>query len=212
MANPGEELGTNPCDVQAIEDKISREPGEEATFQQVFDCYYGRVRGYFARRLRDPEVVQDLTQTAFLGLHRGLQKQSITTSFEAYLFTILRNTFLKHLERRRRRPPEESLIYEDNVSPVWSSPPQSVEEETLRQERRRVLWRAIEALPERKRQCVVLHYGQGLSYQEIAQILRVRGGTVAATLHQARGRLQEELAGHFDASDFVLAAEGSDES
>jgi RNA polymerase sigma factor (sigma-70 family) len=128
------------------------------------------------------------------------------------LFTILRNTFLKHLERRRRRPPEESLTYEENVYPVWGTPPHSVEETTLRRERRRVLWRAIEGLPERKRQCVVLHYGYGLSYQEIAEALKVRGGTVAATLHQARSLLQEELVGHFDESDFALVEEGGSES
>jgi RNA polymerase sigma-70 factor (ECF subfamily) len=198
---------TGRCSEGVIDQKIRQFQADvdgELAFQQIFECYYRRVRGYFARRLGNAEQVQDLTQVAFLGIYRGLRSFEHRSKFDSYLFQILRNTFLKHLDALRRRSAEESWNGEKNeeipetVQPFGTQPLLSVEDRALYQERRRVLWQAIAELPDRKRQCVILHYGRGLSYKEIALVLKVQSGTVAATLSQARDRLQQEVLQHFE--------------
>ena len=69
-----------------------------------------------------------------------------------------------------------------------------------------VLRRALDDLPDEYRQPILLHHAEGLSYEEVAQILDWPRGTVGTNIHRGLQRLRSALAGSFASSDRILIA------
>lgn len=155
----------------------------------------------FALRLTGaPDRAQDLAQDTFLRAYRAWDQYTPGTNCKSWLFTICRNLFVRQWERGQRH---EEIVAEnasrdgpgaDPVGPVWSSmesvDPEGeffgsfVDEEILR---------SIDLLPEEYRMAVVLSDVEGLTYDEIADLLEVPVGTVKSRLFRGRKRLQKAL-------------------
>lgn len=73
---------------------------------------------------------------------------------------------------------------------------------------RRALKRAIEALPERQRQCVLMYYATGLNLAEIAAVFKITPSRVSQILTEARGKLKERLENELDPEDLALEMPG----
>lgn len=160
----------------------------------------------FALRLTGtPDRAEDLVQETFLRAYRAWDQYEAGTRAKSWLFTIARNVFLRQEERGKRHDeivrsetrsggpgPGEAGV--DLVNPVWVSTmgkdPEGeffdsiVDDEVLK---------AIDALPEEYRTAVVLSDVEGLSYQEIGEMMGVPVGTVKSRLFRGRRRLQKEL-------------------
>jgi RNA polymerase sigma-70 factor (ECF subfamily) len=134
---------------------------------------------------RDAEA-QDLAQEAmlrayrFFGGFRGGDPR-------AWLLKIVRNTCYSWLSARGAREDEE---FDEQVHVVPEATPESLAIAGAERER---LARALEALPPRSREVLVLRELEGCSYKEIAEITGVPIGTVMSSLSRARNRLQEAL-------------------
>ncbi|MFQ5679020.1 MAG: sigma-70 family RNA polymerase sigma factor [Gemmatimonadota bacterium] len=136
---------------------------------------------------------EDLVQEAVLKAYRAWDDFELGTNCRAWLMTILRNTFINEFRRAQRRP---SAVDYDDVAE------RSIFE-TLREEDpegqffQRIIddevIRAIDELPDEFRITVVLSDLEGLSYQEISEIMEIPVGTVKSRLFRARKRLQERL-------------------
>ena len=155
----------------------------------------------FALRLTGaPDRAQDLAQDTFLRAYRAWDQYTPGTNCKSWLFTICRNLFVRQWERGQRH---EEIVAEnvsrdgpgsEPVGPVWSSvetvDPEGeffgsfVDEEILR---------SIDLLPEEYRMAVVLSDVEGLTYDEIADLLEVPIGTVKSRLFRGRKRLQKAL-------------------
>jgi RNA polymerase sigma-70 factor (ECF subfamily) len=160
----------------------------------------------FALRLTGaPDRAEDLVQETFLRAYRAWDQYEEGTRARSWLFTIARNVFLRQEERGKRHDeivrtetrsggpgPGEAGV--DVVNPVWLSTmgkdPEGeffdsiVDDEVLR---------AIDGLPEEYRTAVILSDVEGLSYQEIGEMMGVPVGTVKSRLFRGRRRLQQEL-------------------
>jgi RNA polymerase sigma-70 factor, ECF subfamily len=123
---------------------------------------------------------RDAVQDAFVSLVTHRRGFSGRGSFDAWVWRAVVNAARKH---RRRRPIEVASLDEFVEAP--SGNPSSVDLTHLRT--------AISRLPERQRLALFLHYYADLDYRSIAEVLEVRSGTVAATLHAAKRSLQERL-------------------
>jgi RNA polymerase sigma-70 factor (ECF subfamily) len=151
------------------------------------DAAYG-----FARFLaRDATLAEDLTQEAFLKAWRGF------TGFRggdprAWLFTIVRSTFLDHARSRGRWAGPEAA---EEVASEADTPEAAV----LRQGEVETVRGAIEALPEPFREALVLREFEELSYRQIAEITEVPIGTVMSRLARARQMLAAVLREEGDA-------------
>ena len=135
---------------------------------------------------RDREVAEDLVQETYL---RGLRAQHHPPpgdNIRAWLFTILHNVW----RNQRRRPPPLAVEVPDVASPA---PGVDVAlDEAAAAERVR---EAVEALDEPFRATLVLRYGEGLSYHEIASVLGCPAGTVMSRLARARQHIRQAIAG-----------------
>lgn len=134
------------------------------------------------------DEAEDLTQEIFLKIFRSLEKFNRDADFSTWLSSVARNFCIDHYRASKR---EREVLVEDlvafDMAPASSGNPHRALEE---RDRRSFVRRGLEMLPEKLREAVVLRDLQGLSYQEMAERLRLPEGTVKSRINRGR----EELA------------------
>ena len=163
------------------------------------------ARAYVASDAVAEEVVQD----TWIGLLRGLDRFEGRSSLKTYLYRILVNRAQTRGQREARSIPFSSLAAEgeegaptvapDRFGPGggWTAPPRPFElpeERMAAIELRAHLRAALAKLPDRQGIVVSLHDVEGLSSEEVAEVLSITPGNVRVLLHRGRARLQAELA------------------
>ncbi len=136
----------------------------------------------------------DLSQEAFARAFRARASLDPDRPFYAWLYQIVRRlcfNFLRDRSTRRRRLDEAApwLTLEASTRASQSDPARNAERAELRAR----VQAAIEQLPEREREVLVLKEFEGLRYREIAELLGIPIGTVMSRLYYARRRLAEHL-------------------
>lgn len=177
----------------------------EESFRFLFDTYHRRIRRFFARRCSSADECLDLTQETFLRAFKGLESFRGDAPFGAWLYRIAWNTYGELVARPRARAPARQIDVDLDSErlrgaatgdrPLAGATPLTAKPEgydsVLDRERRAILRRAIERLPEQRRKCIVLWAYHELTYEQIAVAMRLALGTVKAHLAQARQQLEE---------------------
>jgi RNA polymerase sigma-70 factor (ECF subfamily) len=143
--------------------------------EQLYRNRYRTFRDVLAGIVGSHDVAREVVQEAFARALRELRGFRGEGSLEAWVWKIAVNVALKE---RRRRLPEQELATEPVAAASHSDP---------------VVRDAVLALPPRRRLVIFLRYFADLSYREIAEIVGVSEGTVAATLSQAHQELAMRL-------------------
>ena len=146
---------------------------------------------YWQAQNRDE--AQDLVQETFAKALRGFSSFERGTNFKAWIFRILRNTFLTSRTGLRAMPMAD--VDDPAVEPVLVDPRSDPEELVMRASDRETLHRALEQLPAPYREVILLCDVEEMRYQEIADLLQVPIGTVMSRLSRARKRMRELLVG-----------------
>jgi RNA polymerase sigma-70 factor (ECF subfamily) len=136
--------------------------------------------------LRQREDAEDVAQEAFVKAHRNFRKLRTSTSFRAWLVRI---TWRLAIDRQRANRRRANRDQEHGRLAAAASSVDSL----LMNERAKLVWRAIDALPEKLRLTIVLAGIDGHDIREIAQLLKLPEGTVKSRLFLARERMKESL-------------------
>jgi RNA polymerase sigma-70 factor (ECF subfamily) len=163
--------------------------GDAPAFEELVMTYQHRVFGVALRMLGNRAEAEDVAQEAFVRAHRALGAFRGDAKLSTWLYAITSRLCLNRLasgERRMARQGEDALL---RLSDAGPRPDAALE----RRELETALGRAIAELPEDRRIVVVLRDLEGLSYEEIAQVLELELGTVRSRLHRARVELKEKL-------------------
>ena len=141
---------------------------------------------YILQMVGNREDAMDLTQEAFLKIHRHWERRDPDRSLVPWFYAILRNAAIDHLRRRKSRKEYE---LDDMIEPAENDglPPTELANLRLR------LWKEIGALPDEQREVVILRDVHGLSYAEIGETVGIAATTVSSRLHHARGKLRSQL-------------------
>lgn len=158
--------------------------GDSAAFEPIVERYQRLLFTVALRMLGDHDEASDAAQNAFVKAYQKLDTFDQSRRFFSWIYRILLN---ECLNLRRDRHPHEQLTPE--LATVGS--PVELLEAT---ERRRRVQAAVRALPIEQREVIVLRHFTELSYEEIAEVLRVPAKTVKSRLHAARQRLSQMLA------------------
>ncbi len=171
--------------------------GNEKAFETIVHLYEGRIYSYTYRLLENREDAQEITQETFIKLWGALADFREEASLSTYLFRIAKNASLDRLRKKKeptlslREPsPEEEPYFLSVPDP---EPEHNPAEAFLKQERIRILRRAVSQLPRDAREILILREFQNLSYTEIGKILEVEDGTVRSRLSRARMKLKKIL-------------------
>ena len=179
----------------------------EATFEEIYLLFAGKVYGFFQRRGFHDECA-DLVQETFLHAHRSLATFRGESRFEAWLFKIATNLYKNRLRglAARKREAKEVAFEGGDAGELAAARPESIFAGTsgqgpldgvLCEERTKLLRAAMDDLPAQMRRCVLLRVDGELKYREIAVLMQVSIETVKAHLFQARRQLKERLGVYF---------------
>ena len=139
---------------------------------------------------RNEQDAEDVVQEVFLRAFRFFDEFRGGNT-RAWLLKIVRNTTYTWLERNRSRQP--TVEFDENVFSSDASAP-NPEEELVRSEDGKKVRLALQALPPRFREVLILREVEGMSYEEISEVASIPLGTVMSRLSRARGELRASLA------------------
>jgi RNA polymerase sigma-70 factor (ECF subfamily) len=169
--------------------------GDNRAYGQLVETYQRRVYALAFGMLRHREDAWDVAQEAFVKAYKNLDKFEGHSAFYTWLYRITYNVAMDHLRYSKRRETvdmdqhELEQHIEDDKGHNFSNPLESLD----RKELRGVLARAMDELSEKHRAIIVLREVEGLSYEEMADVLKISKGTVMSRLFHARKNLQKLL-------------------
>ena len=194
--------------------------GDERTFRELYERSYPMMkrvaRGYVASDAVAEEIVQDTWMAIVTGIERFEGRAALGT----WMFSILTNQAKSHGARERRAVPFASIAPADVEEPAvdsdrfqkddeawpghWATPPrpwQKPERRLLSLEARDRLKEALAQLPERQRLIVVLRDVEGLSAEEVCDLLELSQENQRVLLHRGRSRLRAFLEEYLDGAN-----------
>jgi RNA polymerase sigma-70 factor (ECF subfamily) len=174
--------------------------GEVSAFEMLVVKYQRRIERLVGRMVRDTDLVQDIAQETFIRAYRALPQFRGESAFYTWLYRIAVNTAKKALVEKKRDP----LVFEGAmVSTEDGEEPSRVENELTDGETPETVLAgrqvaatvnaAIDALSEDLRQAIVLREIEGLSYEEIADVMNCPIGTVRSRIFRAREAIAIKL-------------------
>jgi RNA polymerase sigma-70 factor (ECF subfamily) len=180
------------------EDLMARVAEEdERAFPELVRRYQGRVMNLIGRVLNDRECADDLAQEVFVRVFVHRRNYRRGSKFSTWLFTIAANLAKNEIRRRVRRRnwfSLDALIEQFSDSTIQLADRTEGRESRLEREQlQQEVGRAIATVPEKYRMSLVLRDIEGLSYEEIAVVLNIPGGTVRSRINRARSMLKRKL-------------------
>jgi len=161
---------------------------EPEAFRALFERHKDKVYSIALRYSGDATVAQDIAQEAFLKIFSGIGNFRGDSNFESWLYRLVVNSCFDQKRRARRLMP---LV--DELLEVLAAPEESALDEVLRSELGSRVRAVVGSLPPEQRMVIVLRYTQGLSYDEIAEILECSAGTIASRLNRVHKVLERRL-------------------
>lgn len=200
---------TTATDVERLVREIQAGRRPEENFRRLYERYYPAAVHLLLNRGVPPARAEDLAQDALIRVYENMGKFRFEASFDTWLRRVVLNLWRNDLRDRaagKRAAPEISLEvlmrpYDGEQRAAGGEPEDPREDPldlALADERARLLGEAVDRLPPRMRECMLLRLGQGLKYREIASVLRVSLATVKSQISAANQRLKPLLEKHFD--------------
>ncbi len=187
-------MGDREIDQQLVE---RAQRGDRRAFELLVLKYQRRLGRLLSRFVRDAAEVEDVTQEAFIKAYRALPSFRGDSAFYTWLYRIGINTAKNYLVALGRRAPtttgfdnEEAEGFEDAEQLRDSSTPES---ELEGKEIAATVNRAMDGLPDDLRTAITLREIEGLSYEEIANVMNCPVGTVRSRIFRARDAIAAEL-------------------
>lgn len=165
--------------------------GDELAWEALVRRLQGPVYAVAYHYLRDREEARDVAQDAFIQIYRNLDKFEGLAGFKAWVMRVTRNCAIDRGRRLRSRPPLDDVQVDDaGLGSQDSESPQAVLEAN---EKRTLLRRAIARMSDINGEMIMLKEIQGLTQQEVADLLSIPLGTVKARTNRARVELARRI-------------------
>lgn len=171
--------------------------GDRAAFEQLYHQHSAMVYNLCFRMVGNRQEAEDITQDVFLQAFRAIKRFRTESKVSSWLYRIAVNRCLNH-ERREKLARWVSLDgvlrHPEDGSAALTSPSHARPDRILeRAETERMVNEAINSLPKRQRVAVLLRRYEGLSYQEVAGVMRCSVSSVQSLLHRAKVTLAQDL-------------------
>jgi RNA polymerase sigma-70 factor (ECF subfamily) len=168
----------------------------EAAFNILVQRYKNPLTNFVFRFLGDYEICNDVVQETMIKVYRYKDSYSSVAKFSTWIYTIAGNLARTEYRRQRRRNLFSINDYGEDHStydlPDESYRPDVVTDSGIKDE---IIQKALLKVKESYREAVILRDIQGMSYEEISEILGINEGTVKSRINRGRAQLQELLKG-----------------
>ena len=167
--------------------------GDEEAFGVLVKKYKTKVFNLAYSFSRNRETADDLAQEVFIKVYYALEKFKFKSGFGTWLYRIAINHFKDYMRKhgKAQHISFDALGREPSLADEDTKKKERAQE---RADRKKLLYQAMQSLPEKHQVILTLRDIQGHSYEEIADILRLSPGTVDSRLHRARKTLRKKIA------------------
>ena len=176
---------------------VRAQAGDKRAFELLVIKYQRKVERLLSRIIRNQDEIQDVAQESFIKAYRALANFRGDSAFYTWLYRISVNTAKNYLVSQGRRAPtstgydaEEAESFEDAVGLRDNATPDAL---LMSKQIAEIVNSTIDKLPEELRTAITLREIEGLSYEEIAQIMDCPIGTVRSRIFRAREAVAEQL-------------------
>jgi RNA polymerase sigma-70 factor (ECF subfamily) len=170
--------------------------GDKKAFDALVIKYQHKIAQLINRYVKDHHEAMDVAQETFIKAYRALPGFRGESAFYTWLYRIAINTAKNHLSMRSRRPSDDEIDIEDAEQFEGGTRLRSYEtpeSHLLTDEIAAVIQDALQSLPEELRSAITLREFDGLSYDEIAQVMGCPVGTVRSRIFRAREAIDKRL-------------------
>lgn len=183
--------------------------GDVNAFEMLVREYEKNVYNLALRMVGNSEDAADMSQEAFIKAYNSLNSFRGDSKFSVWLYRIVSNVCLDFIRSRKRKQTVSLSVEDDNGEDVEldiADDTQSPERLMDKQLTRDAVRRGLASLPPGQRQILLLREIQGLSYDEIAEVLNVEAGTVKSRIFRARKKLSAFLLEDGNIPDFISSS------
>ncbi|MEC4726732.1 RNA polymerase sigma factor RpoE [Shewanella sp. D64] len=170
--------------------------GDKNAFNLLVQKYQNKVMSLISRYVRNQADVADVAQEAFIKAYRALPNFRGESAFYTWLYRIAVNTAKNHLVAQGRRAPANDIDVEDaeyydgsDALKEFASP----ERLMMSEEIQKVIFDTLDTLPEELKMAISLRELDGMSYEEIANVMDCPVGTVRSRIFRAREAIDKKL-------------------
>jgi RNA polymerase sigma-70 factor (ECF subfamily) len=174
-------------DLQASDSELVERfiKGDENAFRVLYKRYVNRIFSMAYRFCRDYETSKDITQEVFLRLYQKKEKYSPEVSFNTFFYRLAYNCILNYIRDHRTPPVDEWTLQQ------ISSKPPTPEENLSTIEMGKKIEKVLDELPEKQKTAFILNKIEGLSYNEIAEVMNINLNLVKSLIHRATLKILE---------------------
>lgn len=178
--------------------------GDEAAFKQIVDSSQGLVYNTALGIVQSPEDAEDVAQEVFVQLYESIKGFKGESRLSTWLYRVTVSKAMDHLRKKKRKKRFAFVqsLFGANDELVHDPPDFVHPGVTLdNKEKAKELFKAIEKLPEKQKVAFTLNRVEGLSYQEISEIMKLTVASVESLLHRARKNLRRTLESFYSQND-----------
>lgn len=193
----GSGVVTNDNEMELVE---QAQAGDRDAFRQLVERYQRKVYSICYGYVKNAEDALDVSQEVFVKVFRYLDRFNRESSFYTWLYRITCNLCIDHIRKNKK---VQSLEYDDRINRegtvegdeylMPSTLGLNADKVYARKELREKMLEALETLTEKHRTILILREVEGLSYEEMAEVLDISKGTVMSRLFHARKYMQVAL-------------------
>ena len=183
---------------QSLDQKLVErvQQGDKRAFDLLVQKYQHKVLNLITRYVKNPSEAQDVAQEAFIKAYRALATFRGDSAFYTWLYRIAVNTSKNYLTSQSRRPPasdvdaQDAEFYDGGEVLHETATPEGM---ALTDEIRQEVFGSIEDLPGELKTAIRLREFEGMSYDEIAEVMECPVGTVRSRIFRAREAIDKRL-------------------
>ena len=192
-------MGDREVDQQLVE---RAQRGDKKAFELLVVKYQRKLARLLSRFVRDASEVEDVTQEAFIKAYRALPSFRGDSAFYTWLYRIGINTAKNYLVSLGRRAPTVTGVDSEEAEGIEEGDQlrdlNTPENQMMTRQLAETVNHALQELPEELRTAITLREIDGMSYEEIAQIMNCPIGTVRSRIFRAREAIAERLRPQLD--------------
>ena len=183
-------------------------------FEELAFEHLSALHAFAYRLTRNGKDAEDLVQETYLRAYRFFDKFARGTNMKAWLFRILKNTFINDYRKKKAQPAQVDFdklegAYESQIDQYQAGRIENPEEALGRTLMAEDIEEAMGTLPDEYRMVAILCLIEGFTYQEAADSLEIPVGTVMSRLHRGRKQLQMRLLEHARARGFGMPTDAA---